>query len=176
MSDGRWLEKIAAKNQLEKVLGLNEYTKQFGVVLSEEQAQLILTEKNQTLREQERIEFGQSVIPKLIQAFCDSPYVYQDNYVESIVRLQDIFYLYKNESMDEMTDDELIEYMKKAFDGRCQGSLDYLEETALEHIARVARKQSSQYLHRHLHDGSEAAGYNNEIDDYNGEGEEYEDD
>lgn len=28
--------------------------------------------------------------------------------------------------MDEVTDDELISYMRESFDGGCQGSLEYL--------------------------------------------------
>ena len=30
----------------------------------------------------------------------------QENYADTLMRLQDIFYLYKNESLDELTDDE----------------------------------------------------------------------
>ena len=33
----------------------------------------------------------------------------QENYADTLMRLQDIFYLYKNESLDELTDDELLE-------------------------------------------------------------------
>ena len=33
--------------------------------------------------------------------------------------------------MDLITDDELIEFMKKSFDGICQGDLEYLSGTAL---------------------------------------------
>ncbi len=54
-------------------------------------------------------------------------------------RKEDMFYLYKNESLDEITDDELIEFMKDQFDGPCQGSLDHLEDTGLEAFARRIR-------------------------------------
>jgi len=83
------------------------------------------------LREQQRVEFGEGILPRLIFTFCDSPHIYQQNYVETLLRLQDIFYLYKNECMDELTDDELLDFMKKAFDGECEGSLDYLEDHLL---------------------------------------------
>ncbi len=56
----------------------------------------------------------------------------QENYADTLMRLQDIFYLYKNESLDELTDDELLEYMKEKFDGICAGDLDYLEGTELD--------------------------------------------
>ena len=85
-------------------------------------------------------------MPKLIYTFCDSPYLYQDNYVEYITRFQEIFYLYKNESLDDVSDDELLQIMKEHFDGECQGSLDYLEETCLEAFARSIRKGSMRFI------------------------------
>lgn len=63
----------------------------------------------------------------------------QENYADTLMRLQDIFYLYKNESLDELTDDELLEYMKEKFDGICAGDLDYLEGTVLDTFAREVR-------------------------------------
>ena len=93
---------------------------------------------------------GIGVIEKLIYAFCDSPYIYQENYADTLSRLQDIFYLYKNESMDELTDDELIEYMRKSFDETCQGSLDYLEETCLEKFARNIRRSTRRFMGRYV--------------------------
>jgi len=98
-----------------------------------------LDARKNSLKEQERIEFGGGILPKLIFAFCDSPFIYQDNYVDTLECLQNIFYLYKNESLDELSDDELIEYMKKHFDNDCQGSLEYLEDTCLEDFARSIR-------------------------------------
>lgn len=117
----------------------NEYTGQFGLKLSEEDAALLLTERINILKKQERVEFGEGILPKLIFAFCDSPFVYQENYTDTLGRLQEIFYLYKNETLDEIPDDELIEFMKEQFDGPCQGSVDYLEETVLEAYARESR-------------------------------------
>lgn len=139
MEDKKWLEAVNDSMQLERIRKANDYTKKFGLSLSEEEGALLLRERREVLRNQERVEFGEGILPKLIYAFCDSPYIYQDNYVETMGRLQDIFYFYKNESLDEYTDDELIDFMKEQFDGPCQGSLDYLEDTRLETFARRAR-------------------------------------
>ena len=132
--------------QIEKVIQCNQYTEKFGVRLSEKEALILMESRKDSLKEQERIEFGEGILPKLIFAFCDSPYIYQDNYVETIATLQDIFYLYKNESLDELTDDELIHYMKQQFDAECQGSLEYLEDTCLEEFARDIREGTHRYL------------------------------
>lgn len=141
----KWLQTADDGYEIVRVKSANDYTKKFGLVLTDEDAALLIRERNDALKEQERVEFGEGVLPKLIFAFCDSPYIYQDNYVDSLGRLQDIFYLYKNEMLDDITDDELIKFMKDQFDGSCQGSLDYLEDTGLEAIARYIRLGSGTY-------------------------------
>ncbi|HEX3075630.1 MAG TPA: DUF6323 family protein [Lachnospiraceae bacterium] len=134
------------QQQLQKVVSCNEYTQKYGVTLSQEDALLLLERRKQNLKEQERVEFGEGILQKLIFTFCDSSYIYQDNYVDTIDALQEIFYLYKNESLDELTDDELLEYMKEKFDGVCQGSLEYLEDTCLEGFAREIRKGTHGFM------------------------------
>ena len=106
----------------------------------------MVRERWNSLKEQQRIEFGEGILSKLIFEFCDSPYINRDNYAETLISLQEIFYLYKNESMDLFTDDELIEYMKNAFDNECQGSLEFLENTVLEKLGRWARENSKAYF------------------------------
>ena len=53
---------------------------------------------------------------KIIYEFCDSDFIDQNNYVDTIIRLQEIFYLFKNEMQDEITDDELLHLMKEQFE------------------------------------------------------------
>ena len=53
--------------------------------------------------------------------------------------MQDAFYYFKNESDDRISDDELIEYMKDTFDGKAQGSIEYLTGTSLEELCHPAR-------------------------------------
>lgn len=127
------------KQELNKVLSCNSSTEKFGVKLTEQDGLQLLKSRISNLRELERVEFGEGILQKLIFAFCDSPYIYQDNYVSALEALQEIFYEYKNETLDGLTDDELIEFMKEHFDGDCQGSIEYLEETCLDKLARKIR-------------------------------------
>lgn len=131
------------KQELQQVLECNSYTTRFGLTLSTEEAKELLQARCLTLKSQERVEFKGGILPKLIYELCDSPYVYQDNYVETLERLQEIFYLYKNECMNELNDDELLQYMRMHFNGDCQGSLDYLEEQ--EALFNIVSKLSEQY-------------------------------
>lgn len=131
------------KQQLEKIVQCNSYTSRYGLKLSNEEVLQLLDSRKNNLKQVERVEFGEGILSKLIYTFCDSPYIYQDNYVETMEALQEIFYLYKNEALDEVTDDELIEYMKECFEGKCQGDLDYLEGTCLEAFCRTIRKEGT---------------------------------
>lgn len=146
-----WVALLQNSNQLAKVMDTNQSTERFGLTLTQQDAQLILDERKHVLSEQKRVEFGESIVPKIIQEFCDSNYISQNNYVSTIIRLQEIFYLYKNEMQDEITDDELLHLMKEQFEIICFGDLDYLEGTCLANFAEAIRagydgfKQSDGY-------------------------------
>lgn len=146
MEENFFVELWDEKKELAKVLVVNEKTAPFGLTLSEEEAKVLLADRKNSLMEKKRVEFGEGILTQLIETFCDSPYLYQDNYVETIGRLLDIFYEYKNESMDALTDEELLSFMQEAFNGECQGSVDYLEETILEKIARDIRVGGERFL------------------------------
>lgn len=134
-----WMRLLQDQNQLSTLVRTNEAARQYGLSLSEEDARLILKERKNALAEQKRIEFGGGIAAKIIYEFCDSNYIQQSNYVETIIRLQEIFYLYKNEMQDEITDDELLHLMKEQFENLCFGDLDYLETTCLAGFAEAIR-------------------------------------
>ena len=118
--DKNWMVLLQEKNQVTGMLATNQTTARYGLTLSEEEAGLILAEKNRTLKEQKRVECGEGITPKIIYAFCDSDFIDQNNYVETLIRLQEIFYLYKNEMLDEISDEELLHFMREQFDGVSQ--------------------------------------------------------
>lgn len=135
-----WMILLQDQNQLQKVMSTNQITEKYGLILSEQDAELILTERAEVLKEQKRVEFGEGIAVKIINEFCDSDYMDQNNYVQTIIRLQEIFYYYKNEMLDEITDDELLQFMKEQFENVCYGDLDYLEGTCLADFAEKVRK------------------------------------
>jgi len=108
----------------EELRECNELTVKFGLVLSEQQIQSLVKRRFEALKDTGRIEFGQGILKKLITEFCDSPYIIQENYEDTILELQDSFYYYKNESNNLISDEELITFMKRNFDGICQVSLN----------------------------------------------------
>ena len=131
--DNSYLEIVNQRKQIEiaNIKKCNEYTNKYGLILSDNQISNLLEKRKETLKETGRIEFREGIIDKLIKEFCDSPYINQENYTETLYELIEMFYEYKNETKDLITDDELIEFMKKSFDGICQGNLEYLSGTVM---------------------------------------------
>lgn len=140
------IQNLWRETQIKNVMATNSESQKFGLRLSEEEAKVLVKEREQSLKETRRIEFGGGILEKLILVFCDSPFLLQENYADTLVRLQSIFYLYKNESLDELTDEELLEQMKEKFDGECQGDLDFLETTSLEAFARSIRSRTHKFI------------------------------
>ncbi|MDY2629674.1 MAG: DUF6323 family protein [Lachnospiraceae bacterium] len=134
-----WMVLLQNQNQIKQIIKTNQTTCQYGLVLNQQDAELILKERNISLNEQRRVEFGPGIAEKIIYEFCDSDYITQSSYVNTIIRLQEIFYLYKNEMQDEISDDELLHLMKEQFENICFGDLEYLEGTCLENFAEAVR-------------------------------------
>ena len=80
----------------------------FGLRLSPEAYERLGEERRRALRETRRLELGEGILPALMLAFCDSPYLSQDRWEESLGELQSLFYQFKNETRDALPDAELI--------------------------------------------------------------------
>lgn len=63
-------------------------------------------------------------------------YISNENYEDTLHELIGMFYDFKNDTWDAVTDDELISFMKKAFNGRCRGSLVLLSSEALPQLSK----------------------------------------
>lgn len=130
---------VQIANTVKTLSSCNALTEAYGLTLSQGQMLALAEGRLQALQDTDRVEFGEGILKKLITAFRDSPYLCRQNYAETIGELQDIFYHFKNESGERLTDDELIAVMKECFDGAAQGSTDYLAGTALQILCRKLR-------------------------------------
>ena len=131
--------RLAVEDAKREIHVCNEFTERFGLRLSEKEIEELVQCRGEALKNSGRVEFGGGILPKLIYAFCDSPYIEQENYESTLAELQEAFYYYKSEALDYYTDDELIEYMVSVFNGRAQGSAEYLIGTSLDALCRYAR-------------------------------------
>jgi hypothetical protein len=111
-----------------------------------------MNKSKSNLSENQRVEFGAGILPKIIDSFCDSQFINQENYADILSELQEIFYLYKNETEDELTDDELLGFMKKQYEEICFGDLEYLRNTCLERYGRAVRSGYQNKMQSRLRD------------------------
>ena len=65
MGEQNWLELLNSQTWLKQVQATNQYTEKFGLALSEKDTELLLAEKNNTLKAERRVEFGQSILPQI---------------------------------------------------------------------------------------------------------------
>lgn len=127
------------ERSLQQLAASNEITAPFGIRLSGEEMTELAVRHAGALRDTGRIEFGEGIWKKLALAFCDSPFITPREYARVLGELMEMFYEFKGDSLEQVGDDEMIAFMKEAFDSRCQGSLEYLRGTLLEGWGRRLR-------------------------------------
>ena len=59
----------------DKILECNKNTEQYGLILTEQQALALSRTQTAALKKSGRIELGNGIAGKLIDAFSDSPYI-----------------------------------------------------------------------------------------------------
>jgi hypothetical protein len=130
---------IVEQKAVSEIMSCNTLTEPFGLVLTQEQAIRLAKTRASSLKANGRIEFGGGVIERIIFEFCDSPYIDMTSYADTLNELAEIFYYYKNETLDLISDDDLICFMKNAFDKVCHGSLEMLAGRELPKLVHEIR-------------------------------------
>ncbi|MEG0548039.1 MAG: DUF6323 family protein [Coprobacillus sp.] len=136
-------KKVEAVN---KVMVCNNISSRYGMILKQEDVLRIIETQELSLVEQERIEFGGTIIEQLIYAFCDSQFISKYEYAESMIKFVEIFYHYREELDEFLSDEEIIEYMQRSFNGPCQGSMDWLESSQLWILMKAIDERKDIYM------------------------------
>ena len=118
----------------------NRQTARYGLTLTPEQMTALAESRGRALRDTGRVELGEGILPRLIEAFCDSPYLHQADYAGTLEALQTIFYHWKNEAGDLTPDEDVLRLLRRAFD-RAGGSTDCLEGFSLGELAKRMREE-----------------------------------
>jgi hypothetical protein len=119
----------------------NREIQRYGLSLTAEDIRTLVAGRRESLALSDRIEFGGGVVAQIILAFAGSPFLSQENFVPTVLELQELFYDFKNESLEQIPDDDLIGKMRSLFDDLAQGDLAYLEEALFEGLARHIREE-----------------------------------
>ncbi|MDR0268605.1 DUF6323 family protein [Paenibacillus sp.] len=130
-----------------EILELNEKTKVYGLALKPQDVELMLAARSQVLCGYSRVELGIEVTKELIELFSASAFIRQEDYLDTLNELHEIFYDLKNETEDQISDMKLIHKMKEVFEEDCGGSLDFLKSKLEEYAGSFRRElQQNDYL------------------------------
>lgn len=133
--------------QCRALLECNAATREHGITLSAHDAAMLASARREALRSTGRVEFASGTAERLVTEFAASPYITQDSFAAALAALTELFYLFKNETGDLISDEALIKYMRRAFDGECRGSIDVLASDALPELARrINRRRAREGL------------------------------
>ena len=125
-----------------EILSTNEKSYEYGLVLSEKDALMLVQAGKDAIALQERIEFGKSATVRLIEKFMHSTYLSQSDYASTLAALIEVFYEVKEESLDILTDGEVIDIMFDFFERESGGDIDALQTRDLEYLCRNVRDAS----------------------------------
>lgn len=128
---------LAPTECAEALLSLNELTQSRGLVLSPEQALALEQQRAAALEETGRLEMGQGILPELIYAFYDSTFLSPETYSETLNALTALFYRGKTAAREAVSDEALLKFLRREFDGACRGSLELLEDALEEWTAKL---------------------------------------
>jgi len=130
---------IMKEIQTNEILQTNEVSKKYGLALTAFEAAEIVEVRNHLLQSYGRVELDMEATRKLIYNFSASPFINQEDYVSALKDLQEIFYYLKNETNDEIGDDNLIEIIKDLLNNTCEGSIELLQGRELDAFIRDCR-------------------------------------
>lgn len=120
------LSNLSLNSEKNKLIECNKFLNEYGLSLSMKDIDSIVERRTLALKNNKRIELDGGIIDKVIREFFDSPYISNDNFIETITEIIELFYYYKNETNDSISDDDLLKLMRKYFDDFAHGDLDYL--------------------------------------------------
>ena len=114
-------------------------TARFGLTLTPEQCGRLLARRAEALRETERIELGEGILPKLAVALCDSPCVGPENWEEALGGLTELFYHFKGACGEHLGDDELLAALVRLYNGWAGGCADRIADLDGRAMLRFSR-------------------------------------
>ena len=117
---------IAIKNQ---ILEINDKSVDYGLVLSPKDVEEVIKSRKDSLKTYGRIDLNMDITEKIMEILYTSQYTDKDDYLELINDLQDIFYYLKNETLDEISDNEILDKISELYE-KTSGRIDNVQNLA----------------------------------------------
>lgn len=117
--------------QENEILDLNEKSQVYGLTLNKEDVKEIINSRDNTLKNYGRIELDIGITKMIIENLYKSQYTDKDDYVYAINDLHEVFYYLKNETLDQISDIEIIDIIDEVYNN-CSGRIDIVQEKCEE--------------------------------------------
>lgn len=141
---------VVREQFLSELRAANETSARFGLKLSDQSMQVLAQTRMRALLDNGRVELGTSAVAALVEGFCDSPFLLQEDYESTLAELLDAFYYFKNASGECVADDELIAAMRMRYDA-FDGAIEGVTGTTLEALC-LARRFGQEVAEEELED------------------------
>ena len=129
--------------QENEILNLNEKSQMYGLSLNKEDVKEIINSRDNTLKSYGRIELNISITKMIIENLYKSQYTDKDDYVYAINDLHEVFYYLKNETLDQISDIEIIDIIDEVYNN-CSGRIDIVQEKCEEFAKSYRWKLGSE--------------------------------
>lgn len=136
------INSLISANMTNELLSLNEKLEKHNLILTKTDVKEIIKSRNETLKAQGRVELDISAIKNIIKELGESPYINQDDFVESINDMFAAFHFVKNSTSDFISDDEVIHALLFYYNELCKGSMDLLMGKGIELIIEYFRQNN----------------------------------
>ncbi|MBE6610417.1 MAG: hypothetical protein E7634_07085 [Ruminococcaceae bacterium] len=123
------LSKAHEKYIARELLRLNDVTREHGITLSKKDCAEIAECRSELLRDTERIEVGAGAVTKIIETFCESGYINQQNFKDTVEGLLECFYTIKTETDDKVSDEDALRFLKYLFEYEAGGDVARLYDS-----------------------------------------------
>lgn len=123
------LSQVHNKYIASELIQLNDITREHGIVLSKKDCAEIAECRAELLKDTERIEVGAGAITKIIETFCESGYINQQNFKDTVEGLLECFYTIKTETDDKVSDEDTLKFLKYLFEVEAGGDVAKLYDS-----------------------------------------------
>ena len=117
--------------QENEILDLNEKSQIYGLTLNKEDVKEIINSRDNTLKNYGRIELDIGITKMIIENLYKSQHTDKDDYVYAINDLHEVFYYLKNETLDQISDIEIIDIIDEVYNNY-SGRIDIVQEKCEE--------------------------------------------
>lgn len=118
------------------LLCTNDDAVRYGLSLTPDEAHELTVYNASELKSYGRIEIGQGILPKIIRAVCHSQSLWPENYADTLTELVDAFYIIKEDTLDRISDDCIIEHLADALDRGLTNAEDILMDQQINALCK----------------------------------------